>query len=311
MLPRSPPSACSAGSSSEPPACSARRTSQSDNPAGQRWLTSTCGSYLIARATRARALLHALQRVAVERVLGLVCGALGTARIRPIGWAAEVVRVYRLQPSSRLITARHRRNHRSSEQHGRPHGSCCCAAPRRWRPSPALAPLRAPATRTRRGCSHGLAPDLIVVSSKCFSENSYSCSIVASVLQTFGPFRTMPGRASGMRHPQVAIETVAAAGAEPAARARAPAPRGPWCAGVRVAASQIDGAGRAAACAPRRHGASGGRGPHNQLGGAPPRGAAGCPVPTAERRDKGDDAAAIGRDGTQGKREFWIYKLRL
>lgn len=172
MLPRSPPSACSAGSSSEPPACSARRTSQSDNPAGQRWLTSTCGSYLIARATRARALLHALQRVAVERVLGLVCGALGTARIRPIGWAAEVVRVYRLQPSSRLITARHRRNHRSSEQHGRPHGSCCCAAPRRWRPSPALAPLRAPATRTRRGCSHGLAPDLIVVSSKCFSENS-------------------------------------------------------------------------------------------------------------------------------------------
>ena len=170
MLPRSPPSACSAGSSSEPPACSARRTSQSDNPAGQRWLTSTCGSYLIARATRARALLHALQRVAVERVLGLVCGALDTARIRPIGWAAEVVRVYSLQPSSRLITARHRRNHRSSEQHGRPHGSCCCAAPRRWRPSPALAPLRAPATRTRRGCSHGLAPDLIVVSSNCFSE---------------------------------------------------------------------------------------------------------------------------------------------
>jgi hypothetical protein len=33
-------------------------------------------------------------------------------------------------------------------------------------------------------------------------------------------------------------------------------------------------------------------------------------MPTAERRDKGDDADAIGRDGTQGKREFWIYKLR-
>ena len=101
-----------------------------------------------------------------------------------------------------------------------------------------------------------------------------------------------------MRHPQVAIETVAAAGAEPAARARAPAPRGPWCAGARVAAAQIDGA---AACAPRRHGASGGREPHNQLGCASPRGAAGCPVPTAERRDKGDDAAAIGRDARQAR----------